>query len=156
MERDRLRELLDPANQQDLFNYCHRPRRTCLETLRDFPHAARAVPLPYFFDLFAPIKPRAFSIASSSLALPGRLQLLVAVVEYKTRMQVPRRGLCSTWLSRAVPGVTRVPIWTRGGTFTFPEVCNGTVFSRIGFPQFHEVCTRSPSSILSASIFFLF
>lgn len=36
-------------------------------------------------------------------AHPERMQILVAVVQYKTRLSKPRRGLCSTWLASLNP-----------------------------------------------------
>lgn len=130
----------------------------CPQVLCDFPHTAGAVPPDYLLDLIPPLRPRAFSIASSlqvstaggaqaaflemrqapppgtpkcgvlawhlpSLppegasgcggqtshppaspqVLPSRLQILVAVVQYQTRLKEPRRGLCSTWLASLDP-----------------------------------------------------
>lgn len=37
-------------------------------------------------------------------AHPLRLQILVAVVQYQTRLKEPRRGLCSSWLASLDPG----------------------------------------------------
>lgn len=36
-------------------------------------------------------------------AHPNRLQILVAVVRYKTKMHKPREGLCSSWLASLNP-----------------------------------------------------
>ncbi len=65
LEREKLLEFTSPAGQDELFNYCNRPKRTILEVLADFPHTTAKIPLKYFFELFQPIRPRAFSIASS-------------------------------------------------------------------------------------------
>ena len=65
MEREKLLELSSSEGQQDLYNYCNRPRRTLVEVLFDFSKSASKVPLAYLFDLIPAIKPRAFSIASS-------------------------------------------------------------------------------------------
>lgn len=65
LERDKLQEFGSPEGQQDLYDYCNRPRRTLVEVLYDFSRSARQVPLNYLFDLIPTIKPRAFSIASS-------------------------------------------------------------------------------------------
>lgn len=84
-----------------------------------------------------------------SRALPDRLQLLVAVVRFRTfykryvsrsppllvasssyspfppslRLPLPfsqRQGLCSTYLSTLPPGST-VPLWIRPGSFVLPS-----------------------------------
>jgi sulfite reductase alpha subunit-like flavoprotein len=66
MEREKLLEFVSAEGQQELFNYCNRPRRTMLEVLHDFYKSAAQVPVEYLFDLIPAIKPRAFSIASSA------------------------------------------------------------------------------------------
>lgn len=140
LEHEKLLEMSSTEGQQDLYNYCNRPRRTLVEVLFDFQKSACQLPLAYLFDLIPAIKPRAFSIASSlkvytlSLFLflaclcihciilicnlkksdPHQLEILVAIVEYKTKLLNPRKGICSTWLSRLVVG-DRVPLWVRPG-----------------------------------------
>merc|ERR550517_1055135 len=47
------------------------------------------------------------------------MELLVAVVNYSTVLKSPRRGLCSTWISRLGPGDI-VNITTKRGTLAFP------------------------------------
>uniref|UniRef100_A0A8C2SL75 NADPH-dependent diflavin oxidoreductase 1 n=1 Tax=Capra hircus TaxID=9925 RepID=A0A8C2SL75_CAPHI len=93
------------------------------QVLCDFPHTAAAIPPDYLLDLLPLIRPRAFSIASSLRAHPSRLQILVAVVQYRTRLREPRRGLCSSWLASLDPvqGPVRVPLWVRSGGLTFPK-----------------------------------
>uniref|UniRef100_A0A8C8T117 NADPH-dependent diflavin oxidoreductase 1 n=1 Tax=Pelusios castaneus TaxID=367368 RepID=A0A8C8T117_9SAUR len=122
LEREKLQEFSSAQGQEELYSYCNRPRRTILEVLCDFPHTTCAVPHDYLLDLFPRIQPRAFSIASSMLALPNRIQILLAVVRYKTRLSKPRRGLCSTWLASLSPqqGDVRVPLWVKRGGMTFP------------------------------------
>jgi len=120
LEQEKLEELSSSEGQQDLFTYCNRPRRTLMEVLYDFSKSACKVPIAYLFDLIPVIKPRAFSIASSLKVNPQQLQVLVAVVEYKTKLSEPRQGLCSKWLSRLTPG-KKVPLWIRKGTLRFPS-----------------------------------
>ncbi|XP_048369084.1 NADPH-dependent diflavin oxidoreductase 1 isoform X3 [Sphaerodactylus townsendi] len=122
LEREKLRELSSARGQEDLYAYCNRPRRTMLEVLYDFPHTTCAIPCNYLFDLIPRIRPRAFSIASSMLALPNRIEILLAVVQYKTRLSKPRRGLCSSWLASLDPqnGAVRVPLWVKKGGMKFP------------------------------------
>ncbi|XP_026960006.1 NADPH-dependent diflavin oxidoreductase 1 isoform X1 [Sagmatias obliquidens] len=123
LEREKLLEFSSAQGQEELCEYCTRPRRTVLEVLCDFPHTAGAIPPDYLLDLIPLIRPRAFSIASSLLAHPSRLQILVAVVQYQTRLKEPRRGLCSNWLASLDPGQgpVRVPLWVRSGGLTFPK-----------------------------------
>uniref|UniRef100_A0A3Q1LJM5 NADPH-dependent diflavin oxidoreductase 1 n=2 Tax=Bos TaxID=9903 RepID=A0A3Q1LJM5_BOVIN len=123
LEREKLWEFGSARGQEELCEYCTRPRRTALEVLCDFPHTAAAVPPDYLLDLLPLIRPRAFSIASSLRAHPSRLQILVAVVQYQTRLREPRRGLCSSWLASLDPaqGPVRVPLWVRSGGLTFPK-----------------------------------
>ncbi|MBZ3888492.1 NADPH-dependent diflavin oxidoreductase 1 [Sciurus carolinensis] len=123
LEREKLLELSSAQGQEDLCEYCSRPRRTILEVLCDFPHTAGAIPPDYLLDLIPQIRPRAFSIASSLLVHPRRLQILVAVVQYQTRLREPRRGLCSSWLASLDPekGPVQVPLWVRPGGLAFPE-----------------------------------
>lgn len=42
-------------------------------------------------------------LLSPPQAHPSRLQILVAVVQYQTRLREPRRGLCSSWLASLDP-----------------------------------------------------
>ncbi|KAM6400141.1 NADPH-dependent diflavin oxidoreductase 1 isoform 2-T2 [Rhynochetos jubatus] len=103
LEREKLQEFSSAQGQEELYSYCNRPRRTTLEALWDFPNTTSAIPPEYLLDLIPRIRPRAFSIASSMLAHPDRIQILMAVVRYKTRLSRPRRGLCSTWLASLNP-----------------------------------------------------
>uniref|UniRef100_A0A8C9N7Y9 NADPH dependent diflavin oxidoreductase 1 n=1 Tax=Serinus canaria TaxID=9135 RepID=A0A8C9N7Y9_SERCA len=122
LEREKLQEFSSAQGQEELYSYCNRPRRTTLEVLWDFPHSTCAIPADYLLDLIPRIRPRAFSIASSLLAHPERMQILVAVVQYKTRLSKARRGLCSTWLASLNPeqGDIRVPLWVKKGGMKFP------------------------------------
>ena len=119
MEREKLVEFTTAEGQQDLYDYCNRPRRNILEVLYDFRHTTPNIPEEYLWDLIPPIKQRSFSIASSPSYHGGVLELLVAVVNYSTVLKSPRKGLCSTWISRLVKGDS-VSISTKRGTLTFP------------------------------------
>nr|CAD7455990.1 unnamed protein product [Timema tahoe] len=119
LEREKLLEFTTAEGQEELYNYCHRPRRTVIEVLQDFSQTTPHIPLEYMFELFRPIKPRAFSIASSPTAHNKEVHILVAVVKYQTKLIVPRYGLCSNWLAALKPGDT-IQAWVRGGSFHFP------------------------------------
>lgn len=117
LEKEKLIEFATAQDQDDLFKYANRPRRTTLEVLYDFPHATSKLTLDTLMELFQTIRPRSFSIASSSKS--GKLDLLVAVVEYKTILQHPRLGLCSNWLKSLEPGAM-VCAWLKKGTMKLP------------------------------------
>ncbi|CAI4222850.1 unnamed protein product [Auanema sp. JU1783] len=120
MEKERLLELGSPQGLDDLLDYCVRCRRTVAETLQDFPKTAKNISPDRLFDIFSYIRPRAFSIASNERCHPKRVELLVAKVEYKSRMSVPRRGLCSYYISTLEEG-HKIFARIRSGTFNFPK-----------------------------------
>ncbi|WAR31737.1 NDOR1-like protein [Mya arenaria] len=91
------------------------------QVLHDFPKTSPNIPFQYLFDMIPVLQPRSFSIASSIKAHPGEIHLLVAVVKYKTRIQAPRQGVCSTWLASLDPSCgPTVPLWVKKGTIKFP------------------------------------
>ena len=118
LEKEKLIEFTTAEGQQDLFTYANRPRRTILEVLNDFPHSTAQLTLPILFELLDPIKPRSFSIASSPLS--GKLEILVAIVEYKTNLKAPRMGLCSNWLNKITNG-QKIRIVIKKGTLRWPK-----------------------------------
>ncbi|XP_062844915.1 NADPH-dependent diflavin oxidoreductase 1 [Trichomycterus rosablanca] len=123
LELEKLMEFSSAKGQDELHSYCSRPRRTALEVLTDFPHTTAELNVNYLLDLFPEIQPRSFSIASSLLAHPNRIQILVAVVKYKTKLHKPRKGLCSSWLASLDPshGDVSVPLWVKKGGLKFPQ-----------------------------------
>ncbi|CAG5115516.1 unnamed protein product [Candidula unifasciata] len=123
LELEKLEEFCSPQGQEELYSYCNRVKRTILEVLEDFSKTTARVPFEYFFDLIPALQPRAFSIASSPKAHPNELHILMAVVNYRTKLHRPRRGVCSTWLSSLSPdeNVLSVPIWVKKGTIQFPN-----------------------------------
>jgi hypothetical protein len=117
---------------------------------QDFPNTKHRIPVDYLFDLFGRLQPRAFSIASSPKVIdlrqpifssyqpptpqahPGELHFSIAVINYKTRMAVPRTGTFTAWLQTLTPN--------SGGALLFD-----TVFS----PDFSSNCS-SPSAVGAA------
>ncbi|RNA25256.1 NADPH-dependent diflavin oxidoreductase 1 [Brachionus plicatilis] len=131
LEKEKLEEFLTPEGQEDLFNYIYRPRRTIAEVFFDFPNTCKSITdLETLLDLIPAIKPRSFSIASSPHVHKDRIQLLVAVVEYKTRLYETRKGTCSYWLSQLDPNnEIKIPVWIKKGSFKIdfkkPLICVG-------------------------------
>jgi sulfite reductase alpha subunit-like flavoprotein len=108
-ERERLRELVQPGNSQEFYDYTSRPRRTILELLQDFPSVR--IPMERAADLLPAIRGREFSIANGGQSLKGtdddrdlHAKVLAALVEYKTVIRKPRQGLCSRYLKTLRPG----------------------------------------------------
>lgn len=94
-EQERLKEFSNIDEAEELYDYANRPRRLILEVILEFQENLK-IPIEYILDLFPTIKPRLFLIASR----PSKTQveLLVAIVEYKTVIRRIRRGLCTKWL----------------------------------------------------------
>lgn len=94
-EKERLLELTLEENTQEFYDYTSRPRRTILEVLEDFP--AVKIPYHYALEIFPIIRGRAFSIANSDLSHQDEkapehvVELLVALVQYKTIIRKPRQ-----------------------------------------------------------------
>ncbi|KAG6455741.1 NADPH-dependent diflavin oxidoreductase 1 [Manduca sexta] len=130
LEKEKCLELSSPEGQEEWLNYCRRPKRTALEVLHDFHKSASKLTIEILFELFPTIKPRSFSIASSALPSNGHdIDLLVAVVEYRTKLKKPRLGLASNWLKDLKIG-SLVYGWIKPGTFMFPG--NDTPYIMVG------------------------
>ncbi|CAH4035330.1 unnamed protein product [Pieris brassicae] len=120
LERDKCRELSSAEGQEEWLSYCRRPKRTILEVLHDFHISASNLTIEVLFELFSTIKPRSFSIASSCLPGQGcKIELLVAIVKYQTKIKKPRLGLGSNWLKGLNVG-DKVFGWIKKGVFKFP------------------------------------
>ncbi|KAF7312179.1 NADPH-dependent diflavin oxidoreductase 1 [Mycena indigotica] len=117
LEREKLEEFLTSEGADELYEYCFRVRRTIAEVLADFRHVT--IPRNYMFDVFPPLRPRRFSIASSVKAYPRQIHLCVAVVKYRTKLKVPRRGICSTYLASLTSG-DRLQIAIQPGLLKLP------------------------------------
>ncbi|XP_041985478.1 NADPH-dependent diflavin oxidoreductase 1 [Aricia agestis] len=121
LERDKCIELSSPEGQEDWLNYCRRPRRTVLEVLHDFHKSASKLTIEVLFELLSTIKPRSFSIAGSCLKSEGRrIELLIVVVKYYSKLKKARLGLASNWLKNLNVG-DRVYGWIKRGTMKFPQ-----------------------------------
>ncbi|KAI0014472.1 riboflavin synthase domain-like protein [Xylariaceae sp. FL0662B] len=113
MHRDRLREFANPLLSDEFYDYTSRPRRSILEVLQDFPTVK--IPYQHVPSMFPVIRGREYSIASGGPLLDDehhesitRVELLVALVKYKTVLRKTRQGLCSRYLSSLKPGTNIV------------------------------------------------
>ncbi|EFN63285.1 NADPH-dependent diflavin oxidoreductase 1 [Camponotus floridanus] len=120
LEKKKLYKFASPCGQEELYNYIYKPRKNILEVLMDFPHTTSKLNIRLLFEIMSPIRPRPYSIASSSKATPDKIQILVAVVDYKTRLLEPRFGLCSKWLKNLKIN-DKVTFRIQKGTFRFED-----------------------------------
>ncbi|KAJ3107968.1 NADPH-dependent diflavin oxidoreductase 1 [Phlyctochytrium planicorne] len=77
LHADKLKEFASTEGQDELFTYCYRPRRTCFEILEDF--TSINIPLPYLMDVFTPMRPRMYSIASSPGSDEFEFDLIIGI-----------------------------------------------------------------------------
>ncbi|SAM07014.1 hypothetical protein [Absidia glauca] len=115
---ERLQEFISPEGQDDMWKYCQRPRRTIAEVLFDFTPVN--IPFDYILDLFPPMHPRSFSIASSIKAHPQTMELCIGIVKYKTILRKIRRGVLTKWVSTLQPGYIIRRVRIVSGTMNLP------------------------------------
>lgn len=117
-ERERLEYFASAEGIDDLYQYCHRERRSLLEILQDFPGCRP--PLAWLLQLSPRLQPRYFSISSAAAADGPRLSLTAAIVDFTTPWKRRREGLCTKrWLAGLVPGTPEaasVPLWIEKGS----------------------------------------
>eukprot|EP00658_Telonema_sp_P-2_P025006 TRINITY_DN20067_c0_g1_i3.p1 TRINITY_DN20067_c0_g1~~TRINITY_DN20067_c0_g1_i3.p1 ORF type:complete len:284 (+),score=45.97 TRINITY_DN20067_c0_g1_i3:79-930(+) len=90
--------------------YCTREFRTYVEVLEDFKTARPS--LAHLLDCIPVLQPRSFSIASCQNITPHRIELCIALVNFKTKLGRTRRGTCSQWVSQLQP-TDQVKLWVR-------------------------------------------
>lgn len=120
LEKDMLKRFAMGTDIDELYDYVNRPRRTILEVMLDFPNTTPHVPFEYLLDMIPAMRPRSYSIASSPNTSPDRIELLYAVVNYRTRLRKPRIGLCTNWMSHLELN-DRVKIFLRQSNFKLPK-----------------------------------
>ena len=102
--KERLLEFTMTEYLDEYFDYATRPRRSIIEVLEEF--TSVEIPPSRIFDIFPLIRGRDFSIANGGALLnhptdpsSTRVQLLIALVKYRTILRKPREGLCSRYIS---------------------------------------------------------
>ena len=102
MYKERLSHLGSAKGREDLNEYVTQEGRNIIDVLEDF----SCVPITLEWLLsFAPrLKPRYYSAASSLSWNSGVVELLIALVEWKTPGRRLRKGLCSRFISSLAPG----------------------------------------------------
>ncbi len=118
MHKERLLEFTDPQYLDEYYDYATRPRRSILEILQEFD----SVHLPWeeVTNIFPPLRPRQFSIASGGLLKTNAagttdFELLAAIVKYRTVIKRIREGVCTRYLAQLPVGTTlHVTLKTEG------------------------------------------
>lgn len=107
--KERLREFADPGRSDEFWDYTSRPRRSILEVLQDFPSVR--VPYQHVPSLFPVLRGREYSVANGGILLDDEehpddtmVEILIALVKYKTVLRKTREGLCSRYVSFLTPG----------------------------------------------------
>jgi sulfite reductase alpha subunit-like flavoprotein len=107
--KERLQEFSNPIYTDEFFDYTSRPRRSILEVLQDFPSVK--IPFIHAATIFPLIRGRQYSIASggstrNNVDVKGqkKVQILVAIVKYRTVLKKIRQGLCSRYLASLPEG----------------------------------------------------
>jgi sulfite reductase alpha subunit-like flavoprotein len=120
MHKERLLEFTNPAFTDEFYDYATRPRRSILEVLQEF--SSVKIPWKWATSFFPVIRGRAYSVASGGTLLDYpyephviKVQLIVALVKYRTVLKKVRQGLCSRYLA-SLPVGTELHV-----KFTIPE-----------------------------------
>ena len=121
--KERLLEFSQLERLDEYYDYTTRPRRTILEILHEF--SSVQVPADRALDTFPLIRGREFSIANGGAGLrhptdpsARRIELVAALVRYKTILRRERRGLCSQYIEGLAPGA-RIPVLHKKALTTY-------------------------------------
>jgi sulfite reductase alpha subunit-like flavoprotein len=120
--RDRLLEFTDPEYIDELFDYTTRPRRSILEVLQEFESVK--IPWQRVCSIIPTLRGRQFSIASAMTEIPStakdsvpstRIELLIAIVKYKTVIKRIRQGVATRYIASLAPRQQLTVTLSRGG-----------------------------------------
>lgn len=114
----RLLEFTDPEYIDELYDYTTRPRRSILEVLQEFESVK--IPWQRVCSIIPVLRGRQFSIASAmnpSAATEGKMkiELLIAIVKYKTVIKRLRQGVATRYIASLTPGQSISVTLSRGG-----------------------------------------
>jgi cytochrome P450/NADPH-cytochrome P450 reductase len=78
------------------------------------------MPWDHFIECLPKISPRFYSISSSSLVSPEKIDITVGVHQVKTSMKI-FKGLCSNYLAKVSPNEDQIAVFVRRSTFRLPQ-----------------------------------
>ena len=119
--KNRLMEFTDPEYIDELYDYTTRPRRSILEVLHEFDSVK--IPWQRVCSIIPSLRGRQFSIASAMTEGPAtesqgkstRIELLIAIVKYKTIIKRIRQGVATRYIASFAPGQRITVTLSRGG-----------------------------------------
>ncbi|ORY15189.1 sulfite reductase flavo protein alpha-component [Clohesyomyces aquaticus] len=116
--RERLLEFTDPQYIDELYDYTTRPRRSILEVLQEFESVQ--IPWQRVCSIIPTMRARQFSIASAQPPSAKeedhtRIELLIAIVKYRTVIKRIRQGVCTRYIASLQPGQQISVTLQRGG-----------------------------------------
>lgn len=117
--KERLLEFTNPEYIDELYDYTTRPRRSILEVLQEFESVK--IPWQRVCSIIPALRGRQFSIASamdpSATENNGKtkIELLIAIVKYKTVIKRIRQGVCTRYVACLTPGQDITVTLSRGG-----------------------------------------
>ncbi|KAF1847337.1 sulfite reductase flavo protein alpha-component [Cucurbitaria berberidis CBS 394.84] len=116
--RDRLLEFTNPEYIDELYDYTTRPRRSILEVLQEFESVK--IPWQRICSIIPALRGRQFSIASAlnaSAAIHGKteIELLIAIVKYKTVIKRIRQGVATRYIASLASGQDITVTLSKGG-----------------------------------------
>lgn len=117
-DKEALEALLEAENKEALKTFCsERQLWDFLKELDSF-----NAPIEDCAPLFSPMLPRFYSIASSPLSNPNRIDLLIAYIKYTTNQHL-RHGVASHYLCEMAPlNSFEIPLYVHPAkNFTLPE-----------------------------------
>jgi len=117
-QHERLTEFSKAEYIDEFFDYATRPRRSIIEVLDEFDTVK--LPWRWIADILPAVRGRQFSIASGgdlqrNADGSGKIELLIAMVKYRTIIKKTREGLCSRYLSGLGAGDRLEVLLCKGG-----------------------------------------
>jgi len=123
-QRERLQEFTNPEYIDELFDYTTRPRRSILEVLDEF--TSVKIPWQKVFSVIPLMRARQFSIASggclkadascrSAGETPTKVELLIAIVKYRTVIKRIRQGVATRYIASLRKGQQITVTLAKGG-----------------------------------------
>jgi sulfite reductase alpha subunit-like flavoprotein len=103
---DRLASLLRNATSASTYL----ANRHVIDILREFAAATSCITPPQLLSTLRQLAPRLYSISSSPLQDPRRVEITVAVVKYRV-FEEERKGVCSTYVGERIKPGDRVPVY---------------------------------------------